>query len=99
MFKDGRTKHDTAAHDQGTHYVQQSSSYPDHSSTTGSHHHHRSRNYSPNRGAAAAPCSDRDVQMQHLSDSGVDVRGRDKVRKRGVVGDVLWMLRIKTFQV
>eukprot|EP00878_Enallax_costatus_P019399 GHUV01020468.1.p1 GENE.GHUV01020468.1~~GHUV01020468.1.p1 ORF type:complete len:515 (+),score=144.64 GHUV01020468.1:258-1802(+) len=102
------SKHDTSGPQQHNHYMQQQhQQYPDLSSTTSSSHHHRSRPYSPTRlaqapsGGAAAARGDREVQKGVDKDVCVDVRGRDKgtpPRKRGIVSDILWMLRIKTFQ-
>lgn len=99
------TKHDSSSPQKHNHYVQQHQQYPDVSSSTATGHHHRSRPYSPTRlaqapsGGVAAARGDREVQKGVAPDMCVDVRGRDKGRKRGIVSDICWMLRIKTFQV
>ncbi|WIA28672.1 hypothetical protein OEZ86_011208 [Tetradesmus obliquus] len=61
------------------------------------HHHQHSQQHDHStlgpavlKGAAAAAGGD--------GDSPVDVRGRFKGRKRGVVADICWMLQIRTFQ-
>eukprot|EP00879_Flechtneria_rotunda_P007571 GHRR01007942.1.p1 GENE.GHRR01007942.1~~GHRR01007942.1.p1 ORF type:complete len:451 (+),score=151.73 GHRR01007942.1:1591-2943(+) len=81
----------------------QQSAFSDHSSSVCP----QPRSYSPARsrqgagGAAVAKEPAGSVvhsKSQSADDVGIDVRGRDKGRKRGVVADIMWMLRIRTFQ-
>ncbi|WIA08614.1 hypothetical protein OEZ85_008043 [Tetradesmus obliquus] len=78
----------TSAHEYGSQHQQHHHHQHQHSQQ----HDHSTLGPAGLKGAAAAAAAAGD------GDSPVDVRGRFKGRKRGVVADICWMLQIRTFQ-